>query len=156
MSHFNEDGSVRMVDVGEKDSTERKAVFQSRVRLSPSTFELLQKGELSKGEALNTARIAGIQAAKKTAHLIPLCHQVFLSSVVLRFDLEESTHSLRIEAEARTTSQTGVEMEALVAAQTAAMTIYDMCKSLQRDIVIEDCRLLYKSGGKSGTFQAQS
>ena len=154
LSHLDEDGSVRMVDVGEKPETERRAIFQSRVRLSSSTFRMLMKESLPKGEAINTARIAGIQAAKRTSHLIPLCHQVPLSHVELRFEPEEDSHSLRIEAEARTTSSTGVEMEALVAAQTAAMTIYDMCKAVERDIVIEDCRLLYKSGGSSGTYRA--
>ncbi len=151
LTHLNQDGSVRMVDVGDKPDTERRAVFQSRIRLGREAFERLEQSALPKGDALNTARIAGIQAAKKTAHLIPLCHPVFLTSVEIRFELERETHSVRIEAEARTVSATGVEMEALVAAQTAAMTLYDMGKAVERHMVIEDCRLLHKSGGRSDT-----
>jgi len=149
LTHLHEDGSVRMVDVGDKPDTERLAVFQSRIRMGREAFEKLEQSALPKGDALNTARIAGIQAAKKTAHLIPLCHPVFLTSVEIRFELEHETHSVRIEAEARTVSATGVEMEALVAAQTAAMTLYDMGKAVEREMVIEDCRLLHKSGGRS-------
>ncbi|MCF8030409.1 MAG: cyclic pyranopterin monophosphate synthase MoaC [Desulfohalobiaceae bacterium] len=155
LTHLNEDGSVHMVDVGEKPQTERRAVFQSRVRMGKVLFEKLEQSALPKGDALNTARIAGIQAAKRTAHLIPLCHPVFLTSIEVRFELEKETHSVRIEAEARTVSATGVEMEALVAAQTAAMTLYDMGKAVERGMVITDSRLLHKSGGKSGTYQAE-
>ena len=156
LTHLNEDGSVHMVDVGEKPDTERRAVFQSRVRMGRALFEKLEQSALPKGDALNTARIAGIQAAKRTAHLIPLCHPVFLTSVEVRFELEKETYSVRIEAEARTVSATGVEMEALVAAQTAAMTLYDMGKAVERGMVITDSHLLYKSGGKSGTYQAET
>lgn len=155
LTHLNEDGSVHMVDVGEKPETERRAVFQSRVRMGRTLFEKLEQSALSKGDALNTARIAAIQAAKRTAHLIPLCHPVFLTSIEVRFELEKETHSVRIEAEARTVSATGVEMEALVAAQTAAMTLYDMGKAVERGMVITDSRLLHKSGGKSGSYQAE-
>jgi len=155
LTHLNEDGSVHMVDVGEKPETERRAVFQSRVRMGRTLFEKLEQSALSKGDALNTARIAAIQAAKRTAHLIPLCHPVFLTSIEVRFELEKETYSVRIEAEARTVSATGVEMEALVAAQTAAMTLYDMGKAVERGMVITDSRLLHKSGGKSGSYQAE-
>ncbi|MEF8824654.1 MAG: cyclic pyranopterin monophosphate synthase MoaC [Desulfohalobiaceae bacterium] len=149
LTHLHEDGSIRMVDVGAKPDTERRAVFQSRIRMGSEAFEQLEQKALPKGDALNTARIAGIQAAKRTAHLIPLCHPVFLSHIEVRFELERDSHSVRIEAEARTVSGTGVEMEALVAAQTAAMTLYDMGKAVERNMVIDDCRLLHKSGGKS-------
>jgi cyclic pyranopterin phosphate synthase len=149
LTHLDEDGSVRMVDVGDKPDTERRAVFQSRIRMGREAFEQLEQKALPKGDALNTARIAGIQAAKRTAHLIPLCHPLFLSHIEVRFELERDSHSVRIEAEARTVSGTGVEMEALVAAQTAAMTLYDMGKAVERNMVIDDCRLLHKSGGKS-------
>ncbi|MCF8085717.1 MAG: cyclic pyranopterin monophosphate synthase MoaC [Desulfohalobiaceae bacterium] len=155
LTHLNRDGSVRMVDVGDKPDTERRAVFQSRIRMGREAFDKLERSALPKGDALNTARIAGIQAAKQTAHLIPLCHPVFLTSVEIRFELERETHSVRIEAEARTVSATGVEMEALVAAQTAAMTLYDMGKAVEREMVIEDCRLLHKSGGKSDTSKEE-
>lgn len=149
LTHLDEDGSVRMVDVGAKPDTERRAVFQSRIRMGREAFGQLEQKALPKGDALNTARIAGIQAAKRTAHLIPLCHPLFLSHIEVRFELERDSHSVRIEAEARTVSGTGVEMEALVAAQTAAMTLYDMGKAVERNMVIDDCRLLHKSGGKS-------
>jgi cyclic pyranopterin phosphate synthase len=149
LTHLHEDGSVRMVDVGDKPNTERRAVFQSRIRMGGKAFEQLEQKGLPKGDALNTARIAGIQAAKRTAHLIPLCHPVFLSHIEVRFELEPDSHSVRIETEARTVSGTGVEMEALVAAQTAAMTLYDMGKAVERNMVITDCQLLHKSGGKS-------
>lgn len=149
LTHLHEDGSVRMVDVGDKPDTERRAVFQSRIRMGREAFEQLEQKALPKGDALNTARIAGIQAAKRTAHLIPLCHPVFVSHIEVRFELERDAYSVRIEAEARTVSGTGVEMEALVAAQTAAMTLYDMGKAVERNMVIDDCRLLHKTGGKS-------
>jgi cyclic pyranopterin phosphate synthase len=149
LSHLDHDGSVRMVDVGGKPDSERRAVFQSRIRMGREAFEQLERKGLPKGDALNTARIAAIQAAKQTAHLIPLCHPLFLSHIEIRFELERDTHSVRIEAEVRTVSGTGVEMEALVAAQTAAMTLYDMGKAVERNMIISDCRLLHKSGGKS-------
>jgi cyclic pyranopterin phosphate synthase len=141
-----------MVDVGRKQVTERRAVFQSAVLLSPDTFALLERQALPKGDVLTTAKIAGIQAAKQTAQLIPLCHPLFLSYLDVRFTMDRPGSRVVIQAEARTASMTGVEMEALVAVQAAAMTIYDMCKAVQKDIVITDCKLLFKSGGKSGTF----
>lgn len=154
-SHMAEDGSVTMVDVGHKEATQRTAIVRCVVEMSAQTLSLLQQSALPKGDVLTTAKIAGIQAAKRTWELIPLCHPLFLSYVDVRFTVIEAEHSLHIEAEARTTSQTGVEMEALVAAQTAAMTVYDMCKAVQKDIVIRDCRLVHKSGGKSGLFTAE-
>ena len=150
-----DDGSITMVDVGHKSATQRTAIVRSVVEMSAETLELLKKAALPKGDVLTTAKVAGIQAAKRTWELIPLCHPLFLSYVAVRFTVADAENALHIEAEARTTSQTGVEMEALVAAQTAAMTVYDMCKAVQKDIVIRDCRLVYKSGGKSGTFTAE-
>ena len=152
LTHVNELGGVDMVDVGDKPDTTRRAIFQTKILLSEKTFNLLQEQALPKGDVLTTAQIAGIQAAKKTAELIPLCHPVFLSRIALDFFPDPKDHSIRIQAEARTNGPTGVEMEALVAVQTAAMTIYDMCKAVQRDIRITDCRLVYKSGGQSGSY----
>ncbi len=153
LTHIKEDGSVYMVDVGKKPSTERVAVFKAKVCFSKETFELLQKNALPKGDVLTTAKIAGIQAAKMTSHLIPMCHPIFLSHIDIHFYPDPEEYSITVKAEAKTTAQTGVEMEAMVGAMVAAMTIYDMCKAVQKDILITDCRLLYKSGGKSGTYQ---
>lgn len=155
LTHVNGSGRARMVDISGKEATERRAVFECRVIFAPRTYQLLKEQGLPKGDVLTTARIAGIQGAKWTASLIPLCHPVPLSYADVRFSLEDESCSLSIEAEARTTAPTGVEMEALVAAQTAAMTVYDMCKAVQRDILITDCRLKLKSGGRSGTFQGE-
>jgi cyclic pyranopterin phosphate synthase len=153
-SHLDAQGAARMVDVSAKADTVRRAVVRTRVELSASTFALLQDKALPKGDVLTVAKVAGIMAAKKTADLIPLCHPLALAAVDVRFDLDPQAACVHIEAEARAVGPTGVEMEALVAAQVAAMTIYDMCKAVQRDIRITDCRLVHKSGGKSGTFEA--
>ncbi|ABB37050.1 molybdenum cofactor biosynthesis protein C [Oleidesulfovibrio alaskensis G20] len=153
-SHMDGDGSITMVDVGDKKDTRRTAIVRGKVEMAPATLDMLVKQALPKGDVLTTAKVAGIQAAKRTWELIPLCHPLFLSYVDVRFTVDESLPGVVVEAEARTTGQTGVEMEALVAAQVAAMTIYDMCKAVQKDIVLRDCRLVYKSGGKSGEFRA--
>lgn len=141
-----------MVDVGDKTDTQRRAVVRARVLLNAETFALLRSHALPKGDVLTTAKIAGIMAAKRTWELIPMCHPLFLSKVDVRLTPIDAESCIDIEAEARTTGPTGVEMEALMAAQVAAMTIYDMCKAVQRDIRITDCRLTHKSGGKSGEF----
>ncbi|MFO8033237.1 MAG: cyclic pyranopterin monophosphate synthase MoaC [Desulfohalobiaceae bacterium] len=154
LSHVDSQGGLRMVDVGAKEATQRKAIFSSCVEMSESTFALLQKQALPKGDVLTTAKIAGIQAAKKTAELIPLCHPLALSHIQVDFELDAQQSRIHIRAEVRTKAETGVEMEALVAAQTAAMTIYDMCKAVQRDIKITDCYLVHKSGGRSLEYNA--
>ena len=154
LTHLDDKGQAHMVDVGGKAPTARIAVAQAVVRLAPDTYRLLAGGGMPKGDAFACARIAGIMAAKKTAELIPLCHPLGLDSVEVRFDLDEASATVRIEAEARLTAKTGVEMEAMTAASVAALTLYDMCKAVQKDIVIERVRLLYKSGGKSGEFRA--
>lgn len=154
-SHLTDDGSVTMVDVGHKECTQRTAIVRTRVELSASTLDLLLRSALPKGDVLTTAKIAGIMAAKRTAEIIPMCHPLALSYIDVRFTVYQESPSISIEAEVRTSGQTGVEMEALIAAQVAAATIYDMCKAVQKDIVIRDCRLIYKSGGKSGTFIAE-
>lgn len=155
LSHVDEAGHVRMVDVAAKPDTLRRAVAGCVVRLSPRTFELLARQALPKGDVLTTAKIAGIQAAKRTSELIPLCHPLALSFVDVRFDLAPERAEVAVIAESRTTGPTGVEMEALVASQVAALTIYDMCKAVQKDIAITDGRLLHKSGGRSGLYQAE-
>ena len=143
-----------MVDVGSKPATERVAVAEAVVELNPSTLALLRDKALPKGDVLACAKIGGIMAAKRTGELIPLCHPLGLTYVDIRIALEDSPPSVHIEAETRTVGPTGVEMEAIVAAQMAAATVYDMCKAVQRDIVIRRVRLLHKRGGRSGVFNA--
>lgn len=151
-THLDAEGGITMVDVGAKSPTERVAIAEAVVELAPETMRLLRERALPKGDALACAKVAGIMAAKRTGELIPLCHPLALSFADVRFEIAETT--VRIEAEARTVGPTGVEMEAIVAAQTAAATIYDMCKAAQRDIVITGVRLLRKSGGRSGEYIA--
>ena len=146
LTHYDEKG-VRMVEVSEKEVTTRRAVASGRVLLSPDTIAILRKNENPKGNPLEIARIAGIMAAKRTSDLIPLCHQINLSKVNVSADLDET--AVLITAEAVTNAQTGVEMEALTAVSVAALTIYDMCKAVQKDIQITDIRLESKTGGKS-------
>jgi cyclic pyranopterin phosphate synthase len=152
-SHMDSDGNARMVDVSDKKATKRTAIVKAEVRLSRATFDLLKADALPKGDVLTTAKIAGIQAAKRTHDLIPMCHPLPISYVDVRFNVIDADAIVGIEAEVRTAAGTGVEMEALIAAQVAAATIYDMCKAVQKDIVITDCRLVYKCGGKSGEFR---
>ena len=153
-SHLAEQGRARMVDVGQKAVTARVAVAEAVVRLSAKTYALLKTHALPKGDAMAVARIAGIMAAKKTGDLIPLCHPLGLDAVDVRFHLDDEACCVRIEAEAKITAKTGIEMEAMTAASVAALALYDMCKAVQKDIVIERVRLLYKAGGKSGEFRA--
>lgn len=152
LTHLNERGEAHIVDIGDKASTKRRAVAQARVIAQPATVTAILGGSLKKGDALAVARIAGIMAAKKTAELIPLCHPIPLTKVSVDISAESDT-TIRIEAAAETTGQTGVEMEALVAASTAALTLYDMAKAIDRAMVVTDIGLLEKSGGKSGDFK---
>ena len=140
-----------MVDVGGKEVTVRSARASGRVRLSAETIQLIRDRKIAKGDVLEIARVAGIMAAKRTAEVIPLCHPLPLDTVELLFDIPDAT-TIAIEAQARVSARTGVEMEALLAVGTAALTIYDMCKSVDREIVIEQIRLEEKSGGRSGHF----
>jgi cyclic pyranopterin phosphate synthase len=151
LSHFDPAGGSRMVDVGTKDVTVRHARASCLVRMRPETLQLIRRQEVAKGDVLEVARLAGIMAAKRTATLIPLCHPLPLDAVTLRFAFPDDA-SVAIEAEARATARTGVEMEALVAASIAALTVYDMCKAVDRAMVVEHLRLEEKSGGKSGHF----
>ena len=150
LTHLDEHGRARMVDVADKPVTKREATAQAVVTLAPQTFALLAEGGLPKGDALATARISGIQAAKKTSDLIPLCHPLPLSSVDVDFELDAPR--VRVLATARTTGQTGVEMEALAAASVAALCIYDFCKAVQRDVVVSDVLLVSKTGGTRGDY----
>lgn len=153
-SHINQQGDAHMVDVSEKKLTLREARAESIVLMNAETFNLIIEGKHHKGDVFATARIAGIQAAKRTWDLIPLCHPLLLSKIEVNIEPVFENHSIRIESVCRLRGQTGVEMEALVAASVAALTIYDMCKANQKDMVINQVRLLNKIGGKSGEFNA--
>ncbi len=153
-SHIDESGRARMVDVGAKPVTQREAIARGRVRLSPAAFRAAVEGSAKKGDVLGVARIAGIQAAKRTAEWIPLAHPLPLETVEIEFHPQQEVPAIEVEATVRVTAKTGVEMEALVAVSAAALTLYDMCKSIDRGMVIEDVRLLRKSGGKSGLYEA--
>lgn len=150
LSHVDERGNARMVDVGEKQPSERVACAEAFVEMSEVTLSLITEGNVAKGDALGVARIAGIQAAKRTWELVPLCHQVSLTSVEV--DLVPDRDGVRITATARALDRTGVEMEALTAVSVAALTLYDMCKAAERGITIRDVRLISKSGGRSGEW----
>ena len=151
-THFNESGRARMVDVSEKSETSRIAVAAGRVRMNRETFELVKTGGMKKGDVLGAAQIAGIMAAKRTPDLIPMCHTLLLSGVDMAFELNDADCTVDITATVRCQGVTGVEMEALTAVSVAALTVYDMCKAVQKDMEITDIHLLSKSGGKSGTF----
>ena len=158
-THFNESGRARMVDVGAKASTERLATAQATVFLQPETLEKLRQGKIAKGDVLAVAQVAGVMGAKKTPDLIPMCHPILLTSVDISFTEtaepdQEGRCAITITATAKTTGPTGVEMEAMTAASVAALTIYDMCKAVDRGMVMDDIRLLRKSGGKSGEWVA--
>jgi cyclic pyranopterin phosphate synthase len=152
-SHLDEQGRVRMVDVTEKNPTQRSAVAQGVISMNRDTFEKIESMRFKKGNVLETARIAGIMAAKKTADLIPMCHPLNISHARVDFFPEAATASIRIVAEIRMSGRTGVEMEALTAVSVAALTIYDMCKSSDKGMTISNIALLEKTGGKSGTYQ---
>jgi len=154
LSHLDESGQIRMVDVGDKAATQRTAVASGRVRLSAPAYALLTQPGRGKGEVLNTARVAGILAAKRCAELIPLCHSLPLSFVGVDFALDDAAGAVSISATCRSDYKTGVEMEAMTAVSVAALTIYDMCKAADKGIVIEAVRLESKSGGKSGDWRA--
>jgi cyclic pyranopterin phosphate synthase len=153
LTHIDDQGRVRMVDVSEKAVTDRRARAQAVVAMARETFELIRGQRVKKGNVLETARIAGVMAAKRTSDLIPMCHPLKLTHAQVDFFPDADTHSIRIEATARILDQTGVEMEALTAASVAALTIYDMCKAYDRGMIISDVCLLEKSGGKSGHWK---
>ncbi|CAA9272988.1 MAG: Cyclic pyranopterin monophosphate synthase accessory protein [uncultured Chloroflexi bacterium] len=154
LTHLDEHGQARIVDVGEKLDTLREAVARGEVVMRPETAALIRSGEAAKGDVLAAARIAGIMGAKRTSELIPLCHPIAISGADVRFDWDQAGSRLLIEASARTVGKTGVEMEALTAVTVAALTVYDMCKAVDRAMRIEGVRLVRKTGGKSGTYEA--
>lgn len=156
LTHFDAQGQAHMVDVSAKASTHRVAVAEGRITMLPSTLALIQSGTAKKGDVLGIARIAGIQGAKKTSDLIPLCHPIALTRVAVEFEVDASSNSVLCRATAECTGQTGVEMEALTAASAALLTIYDMCKAADRGMVIGGVRLMEKRGGKSGEFVASA
>ncbi|MDF0645912.1 MAG: cyclic pyranopterin monophosphate synthase MoaC [Nitrospira sp.] len=160
LTHFNEAGRARMVDVSAKAQTERLATAQAKVFLQPETLEKIQRGKIAKGDVLAVAQVAGVMGAKRTPDLIPMCHPILLSSVDICFAEHSQPDrdgrcSITVTATARTTGQTGVEMEAMTAASVAALTIYDMCKAIDRDMSFSEICLLSKSGGKSGTYKRE-
>jgi cyclic pyranopterin phosphate synthase len=154
LTHFDKEGRAHMVDVGAKAATERVAIAVGSVTMAPETLALIRDGKAKKGDVLGVARIAGIMAAKRTADIIPLCHPIPLTNVAIDFTIDENEPVIHMSATCRTTGQTGVEMEALTAVSAAGLTIYDMCKAVDRGMIISDVRLRHKSGGKSGTFDA--
>ncbi|MBS3998295.1 MAG: cyclic pyranopterin monophosphate synthase MoaC [Hydrogenophaga sp.] len=156
LTHFDAQGQAHMVDVSAKASTHRVAVAEGRIRMEPATLALIQSGTAKKGDVLGIARIAGIQGAKKTSDLIPLCHPIALTRVAVEFEVDATANTVLCRATAECTGQTGVEMEALTACSAALLTIYDMCKAVDRGMTISDLRLMEKRGGKSGHFVAQT
>lgn len=155
LTHVDRAGKVHMVDVGEKSVTSRTAIATAIIRLGPKVFSLVQSNQLKKGDVLTVAQIAGIQGAKLTSQLIPLCHNISLSQVNISLKLDAARFAAVVTAECRTHGQTGVEMEALTAASVAALTIYDMCKAVTHDMVIEEVKLVSKTGGQRGDFQRE-
>lgn len=155
LTHFDAAGQAHMVDVGAKAETARVARATGRIRMQPATFDLIRSGSAKKGDVLGVARIAAIQAAKRTSDLIPLCHPIALTRVVAEFELDEKSRCVTCTVTAETFGRTGVEMEALTACSAGLLTIYDMCKAVDRGMVIEEIRLLEKAGGKSGHWKTQ-
>jgi cyclic pyranopterin phosphate synthase len=155
LTHFNQHGEAHMVDVGAKAVTQREAVAEGRILMRKDTLDLIVTAGHKKGDVLGVARIAGIMAAKKTAELIPLCHAIALTRVDIEFTPQPATNAVHCRARVACAGQTGVEMEALTAVQIALLTIYDMCKAVDRGMTLTDIRLLAKSGGKSGTWERE-
>jgi cyclic pyranopterin phosphate synthase len=154
LTHLDASGAANMVDVSDKDATHRTGIAEGMVVMQPETLAIIRQGDAKKGDVLGTARLAGIMAAKRTHELIPLCHPLLLTKVRVDCEIDESLPGVRITAEVRVSGQTGVEMEALTAVSVACLTIYDMVKAVDRAMRIEGVRLLMKSGGRSGTYEA--
>lgn len=153
LSHFDEKGKPRMVDVGSKPETERRAVAKGSVYMKPETFQLIQDKKIAKGDVLSVAQVAGIMAAKKTSELIPMCHPLNITSIKMSLNPDKEKSCIDIQAEVKITGKTGVEMEALTAVAVAGLTVYDMCKAVDKDMTISEIRLIEKSGGKSGIYK---
>lgn len=155
-THFDEKGQAVMVDVGAKEVTTREAIARGEIRMKPETLDLILEGRAKKGDVLAVARIAGIMGAKKTPELIPLCHPLSLDAVTVEFFPDRKRSSIEIESRVRITARTGVEMEALTAVAVAGLTVYDMCKAVDRSMVVTEIRLMEKSGGRSGHFRQEN
>lgn len=155
LTHIDEKGRPRMVNVGEKEDTKRVAVAKGSIYMAPETLNRVKAGSIAKGDVLSVAQTAGIMAAKNTAYNIPMCHNIFITGVDMDFVIDEEKSAIHIEASASTVGKTGIEMESLSAVTTAALTIYDMCKAIDRGMKITDIRLVKKDGGKSGLFEAE-
>ena len=154
LSHLDAEGRARMVDVGAKPESERVAVAKGLVRMQPETLARIRAGGVAKGDVLTVARLAGIMGAKKTPELIPLCHGLNLTAIAVDLELDDAAPGVAIAATCRLAGRTGVEMEALTAVSMAALTLYDMCKAVDKSMTIQDIRLTYKAGGRSGTYEA--
>ena len=154
-THFNDQGRAKMVDVGEKTVTRRTAVAAGRVLVNDHTFDLIKTGGMKKGDVLTVAQIAGVMGAKRTPDIIPMCHPILMDGINLELSLDEARKSVEIKATVSCDGRTGVEMEALTAVSTAALTVYDMCKAVQRDMVITDVRLVSKTGGVHGDYMRE-
>lgn len=152
LTHFDKAGRARMVDVSEKNETKRIALAEGRIKMNGDTLKLVEEGRMEKGDVLGVARVAAIMSAKKTSHLIPMCHPLMITGCNVYFHINKEDEYIRIEAEVKTTGKTGVEMEALTAVSAAALTIYDMCKAVDKGMIIEEIHLIKKSGGKSGDW----
>lgn len=152
-THFNEQGRAKMVDVGEKPVSCRTAVAAGRVLVNETTFELIKTGGMKKGDVLTVAQVAGVMGAKHTPDIIPMCHPIMIGGINLELHLDEARHSVEITASVSCDGRTGVEMEALTAVSTAALTVYDMCKAVQKDMIITDIRLISKTGGVHGDYE---
>jgi cyclic pyranopterin phosphate synthase len=155
LTHIDDEGKPRMVDISGKPDTPRQAVAKGLLRMKPATLELINKKEVAKGDVLDVAKLAGIMAAKQTPQLIPLCHPILIGEINLEFSLDEKNSLIEITTTVKSTGKTGVEMEALTATAVAALTIYDMCKAVDRGMKIENIRLVSKSGGKSGAINLE-
>ncbi len=156
LTHFDEKGQPRMVDVSDKSDTQRMAIACCTVYMKPATLQLIQDKKVAKGDVLYVAQVAGIMAAKKTSELIPMCHPLNITSIALSLEPDRERSCIEIEAQVKITGKTGVEMEALTAVAVAGLTVYDMCKAVDKDITISDIRLIEKSGGKSGTYKREN
>jgi cyclic pyranopterin phosphate synthase len=156
LTHFNREGEAHMVDVSAKPGTARRAIAEGRIVMAPETLALIEQGGHRKGDVLGIARVAGIMAAKRTSELVPLCHPIVITAADIRFDIENASHSVRCEASVATQAPTGVEMEALTAVQISLLTIYDMCKAVDRGMIITDIGVLEKTGGKSGDWRRET
>ncbi len=153
LTHIDKSGRAKMVDVGEKETTKREAIAQAVIKMKPETLSLIKQGQIKKGDVLAVAQVAGVMGSKRTPDLIPMCHPLLINGVDFEFDIDDERSEITIRAAVRVSGKTGVEMEALTAVSVAALTIYDMCKAVDRAMTISDICLLKKSGGKSGVYE---